>query len=127
MTYKVRVTIDSVGTANTSKKRTATYSKGNGVPDWVTLNTPADGDINLTGAPANNLPAVEIIWTLPSGYLFHGTTPFSPADGDFSVVSGAGTDTLTVSDSNNDPTTMTYEYTLFLNDDTSIDPKVINR
>lgn len=127
MTYKVKVTIDSVGTANTSKKRTATYSKGLGVPNWVTLNTPGAGDINLTGAPADHLPAVEIIWTLPSGYLFHETTPFSPANGDFSVVSGAGTATLTVNDSNDDPATMAFEYTLYLDDGTSIDPKVINR
>ena len=120
----VNVTIDSVGNANTNNERTATYSAGNGNPSWSGVATNGDVDLSKNGAQPN----VQIIWTLPAVYTFHATTPFStdPVSNEFSVQSGAGTNTLTVRDANNDASITNYEYTLHLSDGTKIDPKVIN-
>jgi hypothetical protein len=120
----VHVTIDSVGDSNSTNDRTATYSEGNGNPGWSGVAANGDVDLSKNGAQPN----VNIIWVLPTNFLFDATTPFStaPVSTDFSVTSGAGTNTLTIRDSNNDTSITDYQYTLHLSDGTKIDPKVIN-
>lgn len=121
----VNVTIDTVGAADpTTHVRTCTYSEGQGNPGWTGVASNGDVDLSKSGAQ----PDVKLIWTLPAGYLFDSTLAFTtdPASNDFSVTSGAGTNTLTVRDTNNDVSITNYEYTLYLNDGTKIDPKVIN-
>ena len=120
----VNVTIDTIGNANTNNERTATYSPGNGNPNWSGVADNGDVDLSKSGAQPN----VQIIWTLPAGYTFRATTPFTtdPVSNKFSVQSGAGTNTLTVRDANDDVSIANYDYTLYLSDGTKIDPKVIN-
>jgi hypothetical protein len=120
----VNVLIDTLTDANPSGERTGTYSEGPGTPNWASVGT--NGDINLnTAAHAN----VSIFFTLPAGYTFASTSAFTtdPTSTDFSVTFGESTQSLTVSDTNNDPVAGTeYSYTLNLSDGTKIDPKVIN-
>lgn len=128
MTLTVKVDISSITGENPEKKRTASYAAGTGNPSWVTVAT--NGDIDLSNPSQSDKDKdVDIKWTLPSGYAFHSTTPFgtNPTSSDFSVTAGKGGTTLTVNDTNADTSVGTqYEYTLYLSDGTSIDPKVIN-
>ena len=119
------ITIGSLTAQDASNNRTATYTKSSG-PDWATVGS--DGAIDLTHPSDTNAPAIDLQFTLPSGHLFASSSAFTtnPASADFSVTSGAGTATLTVSDSNNDAVNTPYEYTLHLSDGTKIDPRVIN-
>lgn len=122
----VKVDISDITAASATHERSASYAAGTGTPSWATVGS--SGDIDLSHPPQANL-AVDLEFSLPAGYTFDDTTPFgtAPASTDFSVVSGAGTSTLTVSDSNNDATISTqYDYTLYLSDGSFIDPKVIN-
>lgn len=122
----VKIDISNISAASATNERSASYSAGTGNPAWATVGS--TGDVDLSNPPQANL-AVDLEFTLPSGYTFAATTPFTtdPASADFSVSSGAGTSTLTVSDSNNDAAQGTqYDYTLNLSDGTFIDPKVIN-
>lgn len=84
---KVNATIDTVGEANTENQRTATFSPGNGNPAWTEVKNNGDIDLSKQGAQPN----VDIVFTLPTGFTFSATAPFSPVSGDFEVVSGAGT------------------------------------
>lgn len=121
----INVKIDTVGAVDTNTQlRTATYSEGSGNPGWSGVAANGDVDLSKNGAQ----PDVKIIWALPDGYLFNATNPFTtnPVSADFSVESGAGTNTLTVRDTNNDVSITDYEYTLHLSDGTKIDPRVIN-
>ena len=121
----VSITIDTIGSANTTTQdRTATYSEGSGNPGWSGVAANGDVDLSKNGAQ----PDVKLIWTLPAGYLFNSTNPFTtvPVSADFTVESGAGTNVLTVRDTNNDVSITDYAYTLHLSDNTKIDPKVIN-
>ena len=122
----VRIDLSNISAQSATNERTASYAKGTGTPSWATVGS--TGDINLSNPPQANL-AVNLEFDLPAGYTFASTGAFTtnPASADFEVVSGAGTSTLTVSDSNNDATVGTqYDYTLHLSDGTFIDPKVIN-
>jgi hypothetical protein len=122
----VKVDLSNISAASATHERSASYSAGTGNPSWVTVGS--TGDVDLSHPPQANL-AVDLEFSLPTGYTFATTSPFTtnPASADFSVVWGAGTSTLTVSDSNNDAAVGTqYDYTLHLSDGTFIDPKVIN-
>ena len=122
----VNVTISSVGDENTTTHvRSAVYAPGNGNPAWVSVGT--DGEVDLSN-PGNATPAVNLVFTLPTGHNFASTDGFTtvPASTKFSIVSGGGTGTLTVSDSNDDTAKTEYEYTLNLSDGSKLDPKVIN-
>lgn len=122
----VNVTISNLGAEDpTSHNRSATYAAGTGNPAWTSV--ASDGEIDLSN-PGTATPAVNLVFTLPSGHNFASTDGFTtdPVSSDFSIVSGGGTGTLTVSDSNNDATTTNYEYTLNLSDGSKLDPKVIN-
>lgn len=120
----VNVTIDTLTAANSTSERTGTYSAGTGNPNWASVGT--NGDVNLNSASHAN---VNLVFTLPTGFTFADASAFTtvPTSTDFNVTGGAGTQTLTVSDTNNDPVAGTeYMYTLHLSDGTKIDPKVIN-
>lgn len=125
MANNVRVSISNIGSPNSNKVRSANYGPGTGVPAWASVATNGDISLNKDG---QGQPDVDLQFSLPSGYLFHATTPFtvSPSSSDFSVSSGAGTATLVVNDGNNDAQQTEYNYTLTLSDGTTLDPKVIN-
>ena len=125
MANTVRITISDIGSSENGV-RSACYGPGNGVPNWATVDTNGDVNLNKNG---QGIPDVDLEWTLPSGYLFDSSAPFSVSpnpDGMFSVTSGEGTGTLTVNDGNNDANQTQYTYTLKLNDGSTLDPKVIN-
>ncbi len=128
MPLTVKLNLSNIGAANSSHERTAAYAAGSGNPSWVTVSTTGNIDLSNPGNADKN-KTVNISWTLPSDFAanFDGTNPFSSEYTDFAVVSGANTKTLTVSDTNNDPTPGNeYSYSLKLSDGTFIDPKVIN-
>lgn len=124
MPNNVNVSISNIGAA-VNGTRPATYAAGGGTPNWASVASNGDIDLNKNG---QGQPDVDLRFSLPTGYLFHATTPFTvaPASSDFSVTSGAGTATLIVNDGNNDAQQTEYTYTLTLSDGTNLDPKVIN-
>jgi len=139
MPLTVKVNVENISDADSSNERTATYSAGTGNPSWVTITETGTnaGNINLSNpSQADRNRTVNIEWTLPSDFsaTFEedepiGFTAVAPATStaDFTNVTGQGTKTVTVSDSNNDATSgLNYSYTLYLSDGTRIDPKVIN-
>lgn len=132
MPLTVKVDLSNISAADGSNKRTASYSAGTGNPSWVAVTETGEnaGDIDLSNpSQSDKNQTVNIEWSLPAGFgtTFNGTNPFSSTATDFTVVSGGGTKTLTVSDTNNDQTPGTeYSYSLNLSDGTFIDPKVIN-
>ena len=122
----VAVTIDTLTEKSSTNERTGTYSKASG-PNWATVGT--NGDVGLSNPSNQQSPQANISWTLPAGFMFASTGAFTtvPASAEFSIVSGGGTATLTVSDDNNDTSPGTeYQYTLHLSDGSKIDPRIIN-
>jgi hypothetical protein len=122
----VAVTIDTLTLKPGTTEYTGTYSKASG-PSWATVG--ANGDVGLSNPANRQSPQANISWTLPAGHTFADSGAFTtdPVSAEFSIVSGGGTATLTVSDDNNDTTAGTaYRYTLHLSDGSTIDPRIIN-
>lgn len=140
----LNVSITGLGDPNNKKERpTGTFAKGNPWPQtWGALNDA--GDLDVTGAPnkgnaQNPNYGVTISFTIANGVvgtdgqqLKFGNDGFQPPSGnsDFAVTSpspGQQSQTLTITDANGESRFTQLEYGLKFSDDTTLDPRMINR